>query len=639
MIDMNIRSGGSSGLHLAYAVGRFEGENNAFVINRLGGESPLGSLLCSLGSDYAVCINPDGSGRSICEGLDVTSSRGDGKAWYIKDTATGEVWSPFFFPTCRTVDDFEVAYLPGLMSAFSLKHKIACTITVAVVPDNPCEIWRVRIENRSASVRTLTFTTYVEPSIGPQLETGYVDKHNLLLMGRPLSSVIANGRIGRDLVVFHSSTLVPIRFETDKAEFIGNGRTLRNPKHLDADAECGRDGLSENAVASLTVAIELPVEGEAEFAFCFGVASGAEEAARIARAYSKMSNVNEAIDGTIRMWRDLCSTVQVHSQDRGFDALVNTWLPYEAYAGWMKHRTGGVCLDPWRAADTLRRFYALAGTASEKCRRSLLDFASGISVSNSPTALRIGSPDSESVLMLPTEELLWLATCTAHYVAETGDSSILDERVVSHHSTSLTLRDHCERIMRMGAANGSLSGGLLEQTSRLWSLVSEIAPDFPPRVWTPTNRRHAETVSSTENEDEHPEERTLPRRVRYFQSATPVLANGQGAQEIDRLFGHANGPDGESAAACGVYWVMTEHILGLEATPQGLRFRPRLPQGWQECSITRRFREDTYSITIRRAIRPSKKGTSIVVDGEPVLGDTLPYIGDGLEHRVEVLIS
>lgn len=639
MIDMNIRSGGSSGLHLAYAVGRFEGDANAFVINRLGGESPLGSVLCSLGSDYAVYINPDGSGRSISEGLDVTSPRGDGKAWYIKDTVTGEVWSPFFFPTCRTVDDVEATYLPGQLSAFSLKHKIACTLTVAVVPDNPCEIWRVRIENRSASVRTLTFTTYVEPSIGPQLETGYVDKHNLLLMGRPLSSVITNGRIARDLVVFHSSTLVPIRFETNKAEFIGDGRTLRNPKHLDVDAGCGRDGFVENAIASLTAAIELPVEGEAEFAFCFGVASSAEEAARIARAYSKMNNVNEAIDETVRMWQDLCSTVQVHSQDRGFDALVNTWLPYEAYAGWVKHRTAGVCLDPWRAADTLRRFYALAGAASEKCRQSLLDFASCISVSGSPSTLRVGSPDSESVLMLPLEELLWLAACTAHYVAETGDISILEEHVASHHFVNLTLKDHCERIIRMCAANGSLSGGALEQTLRLWSLVSGIETAFPPRVRTHTKRREAKNKSSATNDDERFDERALPRRVRYFQSLTPVLANEQGAQEINRLFGHSNGPDSESAAACGTFWVMTEHILGMEATPQGLRLRPRLPQSWQECSITRGFRDDTYSITIRRAIRPSKNGTSIVIDGEPVLGDTLPYIGDGLEHRVEVLIS
>ncbi len=639
MIDMNIRSGGPSGLHFAYAVGRFEGDDNAFVINQLGGESPLGSLLCSFESDYAVYVNPDGSGRSIYEGLDLTPSRGDGKAWYIRDNATGEVWSPFFFPTCRSVDEFEAAYLPGLMTAFSLKHKIACTLTVAVAPDNPCEIWRIRIENRSASVRTLTFTTYAEPSIGPQLETGYVDKHNLLLMGRPLSSVIANGRIGRDLVVFHSSTLVPVRFQTNKAEFIGNGRTLRNPKHLDANAECGRDGFAENAVASLTVAIELPVEGEAEFAFCFGVASGAEEAARIARAYSKMSNVNEAIDGTLRMWRDLSSTVQVHSQDRGFDALVNTWLPYEAYAGWMKQRTAGVCMDPWRAADALRRFYAFAGTAPDKCRQSLLDFASSISVSRSPSAIRIGPPDSESVLTLPNEELLWLATCTAHYVAETGDASVLEELVASHHSVGLTLRDHCERIMRICANNESLPEGLLEQTARLWSLVAETAPDFPPRVWTLANRRHAKSASITDDENEHHEEKILPRRVRYFQSVTPAIASAQGLQEIDRLFGQAKGLDGESASAVGTYWVMTEHILGLEATPQGLRIRPRLPQSWQECNITRRFREDTYSITIRRAIQPSKKGTSIVFDDEPILGNTLPYIGDGLEHRVEVLIS
>ena len=626
MFDMNIRPGGPSGLQLAYAVGRFEGEDDAFVLNQLGGESPLGSTLCCPGSDYAVFISPDGAGRSVLAGLDITSPRGDGKAWYLRDSETGAVWSPFFLPSCQPVDELEVSYLPGRISVHSLKHKIACTLTIGAIPGNSCEIWRVKIENRSASNRTLTFTAYAEPCIGPELESGYVDQQKTLMMGRPLSAVAAGDQPVRDMVIFMSSTLTPIRFETDKGRFIGDGRTLRNPAHLDNDAQCGEDGLSPNPAASLTVEINVPIEGEAEFAFCFGVASSAEEAIQTARAFSCVNNVNAALESALGAWQDLCSTVRVRSQDGGFDALVNTWLPYEAYAGWIGQRTAGVCLDPSRAADALRRMYALSATAPEETRNGLLRFASGVSLMGGY------SPEGDSMVMLPSAELLWLAACTARYVAETGDTSLLAEEIASHAGPRLTLREHCERAVRMCLADGKAPDRLIRRTVRLWSLVDESTPEFGSYLDSLSSRRRVEGERDAESH-------SLPRRVRYFQSVTPVLSDGVGAEELASVFGSETSPDGDSGTACCIYSILEETILGLEATPQGLRIRPRLPDQWQECDIRRVFRDDIYVIRIRRALQSGKSGTMIVVDGEPVLGDMLPYVGDGMEHRVEVVLS
>ena len=149
--------------------------------HELGGESPSGSVLCSLGSDYAVHMSPDGSGRSVFAGLDITTPLGNGKGWYLRDDESGEIWSPFFGPVCEKADEHEVAFSPGQVTAHTLKYKIATELTVATLPDLPLEVWLVRIGNRSAIERSLTFTTYIEPCIGSDLEIGYKEQENVLL--------------------------------------------------------------------------------------------------------------------------------------------------------------------------------------------------------------------------------------------------------------------------------------------------------------------------------------------------------------------------------------------------------------------------------------------------------------------------
>ena len=35
----------------------------------------------------------------------------------------------------------------------------------------------------------------------------------------------------------------------------------------------------------------------------------------------------------------------------------------------------------------------------------------------------------------------------------------------------------------------------------------------------------------------------------------------------------------------------------------------------------------------------ARKGISISVDGDPLLGPMVPYFGDGLEHAVDVVVA
>lgn len=631
MESMIIRPHGATDQQIPYAAGRFA-EGDAFAINQIGAASPFGGLLCSLGSDYSVEVMPDGSGCSWYAGKELTPSGRVGKAWYIRDKESGALWSAFFCPVGERSDEYEVTFEPSQASVFCLKNKIASTLTIAAVPSFPCEVWKVTLENRSATARTLEFTTYVEPQVGATLEATFREKENVLLMRRPLGADDAayDEGLAADLVLFHSCTLKPTRFAIEKTDFVGDGRGLSNPVYIEEPDRTSESGCVRNPIAALTVEIELPVEGEAEFGFCFGVAPNPEVALRAAQALSTQDSVSLAIDASRRRWRDLCGAVRVETSDQVFDALVNTWLPYETYSGWIRERNAPTCLDPGQVADILRCLYPLSGTAFDVIRQSLLSFAAGLSLLGSY------SPDNRSIISIPPTELLWLVIGTARYVAETGDRSILAESIALRDGPAMPLQEHCERIIKMGLnskASESNFGDdrLLGETIRMWSLVCGESEAYG-HLLDALQRRNVDR-------DDRSERRALPRRLKYLQSITPTLSDKVAIDDLLDYLGSDRVGSGEVDATCSLYSVLVEWTLGLNATCEGLVLSPRLPDSWFECEITRRFRGDTYNISMRRNTNEPGATPSIVIDGEPVLGQMLPFFGDGKEHHVEVTVG
>lgn len=627
---MIIRPHRTADQQIPYATGRF-GEGDAFVVNQIGAASPFGGLLCSFGSDYAVEVLPDGSGCSWYMGKPITSPTRLGKAWYIRDKESGETWSAFFSPVGAKSDEYEITYQPGQAKAFCVKNKIASSLTIASVPFHSYELWSIEIENRSARHRTLEFTTYVELTGMPMLEALFRPQEKSLLMRRPLDAGDmgpSDGPVATS-VIFHSSTLTPTRFAIERTDFIGDGRTLNNPAYVENDRITGENGCASNPIAALTIELELPIEGGADFGFCFGVAPTPESAISTIHAFFRHEAVCKAVEDSRAQWDELCSSVRIDTSDRALNALVNTWLPYESYAGWIREHKGAGALDPSRVADVLRCLYPVTGTALDNVRRSLLRFAAGL------TLLGSYSPDSQSLVSLPPAEMLWLVIATAKYIAESGDRSVLVESIALRDGPVLPLQEHCERIIRLclnaKAGPDTEDARLLAQTIKLWSLISGDLEDTGQALEM-LNQRIADR-------NKHSERRTLPRKLRYLQSLTPTLSDNSVLDEIRSYLSAEETGASDVDAACSLYSALVERTFGLNATYEGLSLNPKLPESWFECEITRRFRGDTYKISINRKSGASGKSPSIVVDGEPVLGEMLPFFGDGAEHKVEVTVG
>jgi len=82
------------------------------------------------------------------------------------------------------------------------------------------------------------------------------------------------------------------------------------------------------------------------------------------------------------------------------------------------------------------------------------------------------------------------------------------------------------------------------------------------------------------------------------------------------------------------YYAITQWILGIRTSFDGLRISPVIPKSWRGFKATRIFRGVTYHIVVERAGEGNQ--VALRVDGVPIKGDTVPLPGDG---RREVLVQ
>ena len=121
------------------------------------------------------------------------------------------------------------------------------------------------------------------------------------------------------------------------------------------------------------------------------------------------------------------------------------------------------------------------------------------------------------------------------------------------------------------------------------------------------------------------EEHSEVRRVEPYVYAQTVAARAsfqEGAARNSWLTG----------TAAWTFVNISQYILGVKPTPEGLTVDPCLPAGFGPYTVKRRYRGADYTIRVRQT-----GSYSLTVDGEPVEGKRVPDTGKK-DYQVEVTI-
>ena len=84
---------------------------------------------------------------------------------------------------------------------------------------------------------------------------------------------------------------------------------------------------------------------------------------------------------------------------------------------------------------------------------------------------------------------------------------------------------------------------------------------------------------------------------------------------------------------------ISQSILGVYPTHQGLSVDPCIPKGFGDFSITRKFREGTYHIQVKNPQNVEKGVVSMTVDGKAVDGHIIPYEKGKEEYNVVITMG
>ena len=255
--------------------------------------------------NYSIMISTAGGGYSKCDDLAVTRWKEDatrdnsGSFIFVRDLTEDKIWSTSYLPLANLPASYKVSFGEEKVEFRRRDQDISTYTQILVAPEDNVEIRYVTLTNHSDEPHVLELTSYLEPVLGlPNndldhltfsklfIQTEFVSSRNALLAKRRKRSAQDLECWGLHVVVTDGEMLSDIQYETDRAKFIGRGRTLQNSLALSDDGVLSNtSGATIDPILSLRVHVRVPANGSLRVAFTTGLATSREMALELADRY------------------------------------------------------------------------------------------------------------------------------------------------------------------------------------------------------------------------------------------------------------------------------------------------------------------------------------------------------------------
>ena len=265
---------------------------------------------------YSVMITNGGGGYSRWNELSVTRYREDvtrdcwGTFFYVRDKATGEVFSAPHNPHPSKPDRYQVGFSPDKAEFSRHDGTLETHVEVSVSPEDDVEVRRVTFTNRGFSARDLEVTSYFEIALTDQgsdqahrsfsnlfVETEWLPETNAALFTRRPRSATEPRFWGLHVLACDHQPECPVSYETDRAAFIGRLHGADDPVAVSRGGElsCTRGPVLDPCCA-LHREISVPPGESVRIVFATGVAETRDAALRLTEKYHDVRSAQRAID-------------------------------------------------------------------------------------------------------------------------------------------------------------------------------------------------------------------------------------------------------------------------------------------------------------------------------------------------------
>lgn len=265
-------------------------------------------------NEYSLMFTNSGGGYSRWKQYDITRWRADttcdawGKFCYVKDLHSGLVWSTTYHPTLTKGQKYSVSFKTDRIEVRKRDLDIEILTEIVVSSQDNAEIQLMTFANLSTQPRHLELTTYCELVLAPHLadrahpafnklfiETEALPEQKALLAFRRLRAPDEDPVFAAQVITSDQETIESLQFETDRARFIGRGRTMQFPIALGQELS-NTVGTVLDPVFSLRRRLTLAPGQRVKVAVITMAASNREEILALVKKYSELSVCKREFD-------------------------------------------------------------------------------------------------------------------------------------------------------------------------------------------------------------------------------------------------------------------------------------------------------------------------------------------------------
>ncbi len=268
---------------------------------------------------YHVMATQAGGGYSRWRDLAVTRWREDttcdnwGTFIYLRDRDSGYYWSTAHQPTLCEADHYEAIFVQARAEYRRRDQAIETHTEISVSPEDDVEIRRLTLTNLSSRIRHIEVTSYAEVVLAPlNADLAHRCFSNLFVQTEILperQAILCTRRPrtpGEQMPwMFHllaapEAVADEPSYETDRARFIGRGRSAANPLVLDnskvTSTLSNTDGSVLDPIVAIRRTISLPSDESATVQIITGVADTREAALAVIDKYCDRHFVERAFE-------------------------------------------------------------------------------------------------------------------------------------------------------------------------------------------------------------------------------------------------------------------------------------------------------------------------------------------------------
>ena len=254
---------------------------------------------------YHVMVTNAGGGSSRWNDLALTRWREDatcdnwGTFCYLRDVASGEVWSTAHQPVGKPAEHYEAIFSEGRAEFRRRDSGFDVHTEIAVSPEDDVELRRTRIVNRSRVRRVIEVTSYTEVVLAPpSADASHPAFSNLFVqteIARREQAILCTRRPRSPgeqvpwmfhLMAVHGAATGEASYETDRMRFVGRGNTPAAPQAMTDPAPLsGSEGSVLDPIAAIRIRVTLEPEQAATIDKVYGVAATRAAANQLIRKY------------------------------------------------------------------------------------------------------------------------------------------------------------------------------------------------------------------------------------------------------------------------------------------------------------------------------------------------------------------